>query len=127
MKIAIATEDETRISQHLGRAPHFVVVTIEDGREVARERREKPAHGPGEQHHHGAEGHSGGEHGGLHNRMAAAVPDCQIVLAGGMGRPAYDSLQAAGLQPIVTDLRTVDEAVAAYLDGSLTNQAERLH
>ena len=36
MKIAVITDDERTISQHFGRAPYYVVVTIEDGKIVDR-------------------------------------------------------------------------------------------
>ena len=47
MKIAAVTEDGVTISQHFGRAPYYVVLTIADGQVVAREQREKVAHGRG--------------------------------------------------------------------------------
>ena len=34
MKIAAVSDDGTTISQHFGRAPFYVVVTVEDGRIV---------------------------------------------------------------------------------------------
>ncbi len=39
MKIAAITEDGTNISQHFGRAPLYVVVTVKDGKIVNRETR----------------------------------------------------------------------------------------
>ena len=36
MKIAAVTEDNITISQHFGRAPFYVVVTVENGKIVAR-------------------------------------------------------------------------------------------
>ncbi len=35
MKIAAVSEDGVTISQHFGRAPFYVVVTVEDGKIVA--------------------------------------------------------------------------------------------
>ncbi|HSN77012.1 MAG TPA: NifB/NifX family molybdenum-iron cluster-binding protein [Anaerolineae bacterium] len=130
MKIAAVTEDGVTISQHFGRAPYYVVLTVEDGQVVGREQREKVAHG------RGADGHvhvAGQAHGfdaasqDTHGRMAAPIADCQVLLARGMGIGAYESLQQAGIRPIITDIAAVDEAVAAYLAGTLTNHTERLH
>ena len=45
----------------------------------------------------------------------------------GMGMGVFQSLTQAGIQPVITDIAAVDEAVAAYLAGTLTNHIERLH
>ena len=44
MKIAAVSEDGVTISQHFGRAPFYVVVTVEDGKIVAHEKRDKMGH-----------------------------------------------------------------------------------
>ena len=124
MKIAIASDDGQTISQHFGRAPYYVVVTIEGGKVTQREQRNKAAHvhAAGEPHHQQNSG--GPDH---HTMMADAIRDCQIVLARGMGRPAYLSMQAAGIQPMVTDIADIDAAVAAYIAGNMVDHTERLH
>jgi predicted Fe-Mo cluster-binding NifX family protein len=118
-KIAIATEDGVTVSAHFGRAPYFQVLTIADGQIVARERRAKAFH-QGEQHDHtGPDTHASG--------MVSVVHDCAAVIAGGMGNPAFASIQAANLTPIVTDLRDIEQVVRAYVNGTLTNHMERVH
>ena len=54
MRIAFVTDDERTVSQHFGRARYYLVVTLEDGQIVERERREKPGHAQfaGEAHDH---------------------------------------------------------------------------
>ncbi|MCX6012209.1 MAG: dinitrogenase iron-molybdenum cofactor biosynthesis protein, partial [Chloroflexi bacterium] len=37
MKIAFATEDRNTISQHFGRAPYYLVVTVEGGKVLKKE------------------------------------------------------------------------------------------
>jgi predicted Fe-Mo cluster-binding NifX family protein len=132
MKIAAVSDDGITISQHFGRAPYYVVVTVQDGKIVAREKREKMGHAQfgGETH---AEGNDPRGHGydaaaqSRHARMAAAIADCQVLLVRGMGAGAYDSMRAAGIRPIVTDIPTIDDAVQAYLAGTLVDHVERLH
>jgi predicted Fe-Mo cluster-binding NifX family protein len=134
MKIAAVSEDGVTISQHFGRAPFYVVVTIEDGKIVSRERRDKlsHAHSAGEPHE---EAHGGDPRGhgfdpaaqNRHGRMAAAIGDCQVLLARGMGAGAYQSMEQAGTRPIVTDIAVIDEAVLAYLSGQILDHTERLH
>lgn len=124
MKVAAATSDGKTISMHFGQAPQYVVVTIdEDGKVVGREVREKAFH------HHGPEGHDHDQgHGhGPHAEMAAAISDCAAMIVGGMGRPAYLSLKARGIEPIITSIRDIDEAVQAYISGNMENLVERLH
>ncbi len=49
------------------------------------------------------------------------------LIAPGMGAGAYDSIRAAGICPIVTDLLMITDAVRAYLKGTLVDHVERLH
>lgn len=132
MKIAAVSEDGITISQHFGRAPFYVVLTVENNAIVSREKREKVghAHFAGEVH---AEGNDPRGHGfdpaaqSRHASMAAAIADCQVLLARGMGAEAYESMKTVGIQPIVTEIANIDEAVRAYLDGTLVDHVEKLH
>lgn len=49
------------------------------------------------------------------------------LLARGMGAGAYQSMEQAGIRPIVTDISTIDDAVRAYLSGEILDHTERLH
>jgi predicted Fe-Mo cluster-binding NifX family protein len=132
MKIAVISEDGVTISQHFGRAPLYVVVTVENGKVVSKENRNKAGHhtfsghphvepGPGERHGYDAGSQS------KHAQMAQSIDDCQSLLAGGMGWGAYDSLKSHGIETIITDVTNIDEAVQLYIDGKLPNLMERLH
>ena len=135
MKIAVVSDDGTTISQHFGRAPFYVVITIENGKMIAREKREKPGHVTfaGEPHAHEAHGADARGHGfdaasqSKHQRMASAICDCEVLLSRGMGAGAYQSLQSANIRPMITDRANIEDAVLAYLDGSLVDHTERLH
>lgn len=121
IKIAFATDDLVTISAHLGRAQKFLVYTIQDGHVTSKEERIKPAH---DHSHHEGHDHNDGH---FHNNMVDAVKDCQVVIARGMGRPAFDSVERAGLQAIVTGITTIEEALQAYRDGSLLHFPNRIH
>ena len=135
MKIALVSNDGKTISAHFGRARLYVVVTVEDGRVVDREVREKAHHAHGHHHDHRHDppvgsGRGDGPGGGArprHQEMIEPIRDCDLLVSRGMGTGAYAGLQAAGIRPILTDLRTVDEAVQAYLEGRLVDHPERLH
>ncbi len=132
MKIALITDDGKSISQHFGRAPFYLVVTIEDGKVTNREMRSKLGHNQFSDQPHGQEHHGQG-HGfdpASHDRhfsMAQAISDCRELICGGMGMGAYQSMQQFNIKPIVTDIRDIDEAIQAYLDGKLTDHTELLH
>jgi predicted Fe-Mo cluster-binding NifX family protein len=134
MKIAAVSEDGVTISQHFGRAPFYVVVTVEDGRIVSRETRDKMRHAQftGETHEE-SHGEDPRGHGfdpaaqNRHARMASAIADCDVLLARGMGAGAYESMKQADIRPVVTDVTNIDEAVQDYLAGSLTDHVEKLH
>lgn len=132
MRIAVVTDDGQTISQHFGRATHYLVATVENGAITQRELRDKfghgqlggadsEPHGAGHAHGHGPEAES------RHGRMAQAIADCEAVLAGGMGYGAYQSMQARGIRPVVTDITSVDEAVLAYASGTIIDHVDQLH
>jgi len=83
-------------------------------------------------HHHEGEGHHHhhqheGEGEGHHNHHIAAIRDCQVLLARGMGTGAQTNLVSAGIQPLLTSVRNIDEAVTSYLAGTLQHHPERIH
>ena len=135
MRIAAITDDGETISQHFGRARHYKVFTVEDGEVVGRELRDKAGHHDfagqhGDEHGAGDDprGHGFGQGAGRrHAGMIEAIRDCDVVLVRGMGRGAHVALQEAGVEPIVTDIVAIEDAVAAYLRGDIENHVEWLH
>jgi predicted Fe-Mo cluster-binding NifX family protein len=132
MKIAAVSDDGYRVSQHFGRAPYYVVLTVENGVIVNKEQREKAGHhtfaahephkmAPGERHGFDAGSAS------RHASMAETIADCQVLLAGGMGWGAYESLKGYNIEPVVTDVENIYKAVELYLKGKLPNLMDRLH
>jgi predicted Fe-Mo cluster-binding NifX family protein len=132
MRIALITDDGKTISQHFGRAPYYLVVTVENGQIVKREVREKPGHTE-----FASQPHEAGGHGQLHGmgpvshdrhlRMSEAIADCEALLCGGMGMGAYQSLLKRGIKPVVTDIQDIDQAVMAYVEGKIVDRVDRLH
>ncbi|MBN2258009.1 MAG: cupin domain-containing protein [Anaerolineaceae bacterium] len=132
MKIAAITDDGKTISQHFGRAPYYLVLTIEEGKIVHREKRDKMGHTHFNKQH-ASEGSQGAGHGmdseshHKHISMAEVISDCKVLLCGGMGMGAYESMRQLNIQPIVTDLSDIDEAAQAFIDGKLIDHTELLH
>lgn len=132
MKIAAITDDGKTISLHFGRAPYYLVVTVEEGKIVHQELREKMGHNhfhnqlhaveqPGEQHGMDPVSHN------KHLEMAEAIADCEALLCGGMGMGAYQSMQVRGIKPVVTDIRDIQQAVQAYIEGKIVDRVDKLH
>jgi len=132
LKIAAITEDGKTISQHFGRAPYYLVVTVENGQILDRELRDKlgHAHFANEPHEAEIQDQPHGMDPASHNRhlqMAEAIADCEAVLCRGMGRGAYESMKQISIRPVMTDIVLCDDAVKAYIDGNIVDQIERLH
>lgn len=132
MKIAIITEDEVTISQHFGRAPWYMVFTVEDRKITGKEKRAKIGHQhfAGQEESHASHGEKHGYDAVSQNRhasMAEAISDCQVLIAGGMGMGAYDSIKSYHIEPVITDVKNIEEAVRLYMQGELPNLMERLH
>jgi predicted Fe-Mo cluster-binding NifX family protein len=130
MKIAVVSDDGETISQHFGRAQQYVVLTVENGRIEKREIRDKlghmhfegqHAHEEDREHHYGPEA----EH--RHGQMIEPIADCEVLIAGGMGGGAMQSLLSINIRPILTDVKSVDDAVKAFVEGRLESRAERMH
>jgi predicted Fe-Mo cluster-binding NifX family protein len=132
MKIAVVTDDEITISQHFGRASLYVVYSVENSKITSKEKRPKMGHNhfaaaEGAQHEHS------GPHGfdaasqNKHASMAEAIADCQVLITGGMGRGAYESLKSYKIEPVITDVNNIDEAVKLQIEGKLPNLTAKLH
>jgi predicted Fe-Mo cluster-binding NifX family protein len=132
MKIAAITDDGETISQHFGRAPYYLVVTVEEGKITDREMRDKLGHAhfanephepdrPDQPHGFGFAAHD------RHTRMAQSVADYEAVLCRGMGAGAYNSMQKLGIKPVLTDIASIDDAVNANIEGSIVDHVDKLH
>ncbi len=122
-KIAVVTQDNQAVSAHFGMAPFYRVFAIENGQMIGEETRQKPHHeqhpdhGSARQHKHGAD---------QHDDMFAPIADCQVLICGGMGAPAYAKAQAAGLAVTLAG-GEIRAAVQAYLAGELASDLRRVH
>jgi len=119
-KIAFPSEDGRIIHQHFGRAPFYVVATLNDDGSASFEQRSKAFHG--EQHSHALHEQPHG-----HSPMFAPIGDCQVLIAGGMGQPAYQHAAEAGLKVIMTGEKSIPAALEAYQAGRLNTDERRIH
>lgn len=118
MKIAVATENGSTVSQHFGRAPSYAVLTVVDGRVTDRELRPKAGH----------QAYAGGPEPPpreKHAAMVTAITDCSAVIAGGMGPGARHAIQAAGITVVLTGITDADTAAIGYAAGELAGEPDR--
>jgi predicted Fe-Mo cluster-binding NifX family protein len=126
--IAFVTDDGKSISAHFGRALYYEVVTVQDGEVAERKRLNKDGHhtfGP-DTHEHHSEGHEH-NHDHKHATMIAPLAGVNVLIARGMGMGAQQHLLASGIQPILTDAHTIDEAIEQFVAGVLVDNPRRLH
>jgi predicted Fe-Mo cluster-binding NifX family protein len=142
MKIAVVTDNLLEISQHYGHAAFYMVFTVENGQILDQQIRKKAGHQSAAHSCHNCHAEQNREEGhdchdekhGMdaasqsdHAAMSSNITDCQVVLAGGMGYGAFQSLQSAGIEPFITDVAGIEEAVYLYAEGKLVNLMEKLH
>ena len=133
MKIAIASDDKEKVSEHFGGASYFVVVEVEGEKIVNEEVKEKLGHrdlAGGEEHPQtGKEGSHGftAKASQRHKEPGEIVKDCKVVIAGRMGLGAYEDLRDLGLEVITTDIKDIKEVASFYAKGELSHMSERLH
>jgi predicted Fe-Mo cluster-binding NifX family protein len=134
IRVAFPSEDGSKISRHFGKAPYFVVATIQkDGSVQMEQRLRNHWHG---QHASGliqfAEKPSSAESTTeavriLSADLFAGLEDCQVLVAGGMGQRAYEQALALGLQIVLTGEWEIHQAVDAYRNGVLSSDLRRIH
>ncbi len=121
----VFTDDGSTICAHFGRAQYYEVITLKDGTVASRDRIPKAGH---HTFGHGGEGEHGHDHQGhKHDTMVAPILDCTVLVSRGMGMGAHQHHTSAGTTPILTDIHTIDEAVAQFVAGTLVDNPRRLH
>ncbi len=116
MKISFPTRDNETIVGHFGHMTSFLVVNIDDGAETARESLDMtgmPACGDEQQ--------------SRPDYVAGVAKDFDVVIANGIGAPLVQKMQMAGVEVVLTSNQSISEALAAYLAGTLTNEADLAH
>ncbi len=134
MKIAIPSNDQHNISQHFGRSKGFLIIEMQDNEVKSKSYQENnmTAHVhtgiqlPDAEHHHTHNHHHGhGEHHHSHEAIFKALGDCNIVIAGGMGRRLYQDFADRNIQVFVTKETDIDKAIKLYLNNNLDNNTDK--
>ncbi len=100
MKIAISTENKM-VAQHFGRCSQYTIVDIENSQVKEKKIIDNPGHEPG------------------------AIPrflnenECNLIIAGGMGRRAIQFFQQFGIDCIIGVQGDIDLVIEDYINGKL--------
>ncbi len=121
MKVCFPTDDGLILSRHFGQALYFKIYTLENNQAASVELRPKAHHSQGEHGHEHAQGIHPGQ------QMFETIADCQVLICGGMGAPAYNRAIAAGMEVFLTPETSIDEAMKAFQDGKLVSELGLMH
>jgi len=121
-KIAIATNDQHRVTGHIGRCRTFMVYEIDGEKILSKELRKNNftnhRRGGEHQHSHG----EGGEH--RHTHLIEGLKDCKYLISSGGGWRVVEDLKQHNILTLFTDVETIEDAVNKFLKGELKNETD---
>jgi len=127
-KIAIATDDQKRVTGHIGRCRGFMIYEIADEKVTNKELRENhfTNHRRGGVHHHGeSEAHGGQGHGRhSHENLINGLKDCSYLISSGGGWKVVEDLKQHNIATLFTDVELIEDAVNKFIKGELKNQTD---
>ena len=113
MKIAVATDDFSTVTGHVGRCNGFLVYTIEETKILDVEQRDNSfTHHKTSEHHDHTHGHS-------HSALVNGLSDCSHLICTSAGWRLRDDIEKAGKELIFTSENDAKLAAQKYLDGTL--------
>jgi len=127
-KIAVATNDQKRVTGHIGRCRAFMIYEIDGDKIMNKELRENnfTNHRRGGGHHHGeGEGHGGQGHGRhSHEHLVNGLKDCTYLISSGGGWRVVEDLKQHNITTLFTDLEQIEDAVNKFIIGELKNESD---
>ncbi len=127
MKIAIPSNDSTTISAHFGRTKGFVICEIDNNKVVKKEYIQNTFTGHSQGLHtdknlkHNSHEHQKHSHQGILD----AIGDCEVVIAGGMGRRLYNDFEQNNIKVFVSQEANIDSALNLFLNNELDNNTDK--
>ncbi len=143
MKIAIATNDQKRVTGHIGRCKSFMVYEIEGEKIINKELRENlftnhrmqghehngngehnhENHGNSEHNHenHGNSEHNHEQHRHSHEHLIEGLKDCEYLISKGGGWRVVEDLKQHNIKTLFADEELIEDAVNKFIKGELKN------
>ncbi len=126
MKIAVASNNKTSVSGHIGRCKGFLIYETDENSIISKSYLENTfthhrmhQQEEGQHEHHHGEGHGHG-----HQNLIDALNGCSALIFQSGGWRLIEELEANGIKPVLTDERIADDAVTKYLNGELEIKEE---
>lgn len=129
-KIAIATNDQKRVTGHIGRCRAFMIYEIDGEKIVNKELRENlfTNHRRGGEHHqhpaHTAGRHGEGEGRHSHEHLINGLKDCRYLVSSGGGWRVVEDLKQHNIATLFTDVELIEDAVNKFIKGELKNETD---
>ena len=129
MKIAVATNDQKRVTGHIGKCKSFMVYEIEGQKIINKELRENlftnhrmqghghDHHGNGGGHSHEHHGNGGGRH--SHSHLIEGLKDCEYLISKGGGWRVVEDLKRYNIKTLFADEELIEDAVNKFISGNL--------
>lgn len=128
-KIAIATDDQKRVTGHIGRCRGFMIYEIDGENVINKELRENlftnHRRGGGHHHHEEGEGHTGqGHRRHSHEHLLDGLKDCKYLISSGGGWRVVEDLKQHNITTLFTDVELIEDAVNKFIKGELKNDED---
>ena len=127
MKIAVASNNQIKVSGHLGRAKSFLIYEVENSQVINKETRINTFTHHIQHNHHHEEANHGHIHGeGIHSHaeLIEGLKDCSHIIFQSGGWRIIEDLKINNIIPILTDEEFADTAVEKFLKGTLLQKEE---
>lgn len=126
MKIAVASNNQIKVSGHLGRAKSFLIYEVENSKVINKETIiNNFTHHVQHDHREGTpQGHIHGE--GIHSHagLIEGLKDCSHIIFQSGGWRIIEDLKLNNIIPVLTDEEFADTAVEKFLNGTLLQKEE---
>ncbi len=127
MKIAVASNNQIKVSGHLGRAKSFLIYEVENSQVISKETRINTFTHHVQPDHHHEEAHHGHIHGeGIHSHseLIEGLKDCSHIIFQSGGWRIIEDLKLNNILPVLTDEEFADTAVEKFIKGTLLQKEE---
>lgn len=121
-KIAVATNDQTRVTGHIGRCRAFMVFEVAGDKVTSRELRENlfTNHKINQGHNYNGEGEAHHNH----SHLIEGLQDCKYLISAGGGWRVVEDLKNHGILTIFTNTEFIEEAVNLFIRGELKSETD---
>ncbi len=119
MKIAIATNNQKTVTGHIGKCKAFMVYEIEGERILNKKFRENLFTNHRMSSHNHQDHSEGGGH--SHAHLIDGLKDCSYLISKGGGWRVVEDLKQNKIEPLFTDIESIEEAVDKFIKGELKN------